>query len=329
MSYPTEKIIPGFLPPVEETEGIDFPAVYDSFDAGALTDEQLLKFASRYPSLSGVGGEEYYYEIGEDVYPVPWAPIGERLKTGQSLVKNIRDVIIRDVEKWKKGKKSGYKEARTDLIRAVGFKACTEYVRRQYIRMSEDQLREDQENWDRWMSLLDRKKAALKAWENHEYDALTEEDKRWIGERVEASPPEGYTADRKWYHNQDFIPVISLKLRALRKACGLVQKEFSKKIGCSLKKYSLLEQGKLDELGFDSLDEAFPPEFIMKVVDASGANPFWLEDHDGSLDAEADKARTAMTVKEARDRRKGYAMFAGPEVIRFWKSIRQEGSSRK
>ena len=41
MAASTDKIIPGLVPPREETEGVDFLAIYDSFDAETLTDEQL------------------------------------------------------------------------------------------------------------------------------------------------------------------------------------------------------------------------------------------------------------------------------------------------
>ena len=57
MAASTNKIIPGLVPPREETEGVDFLAIYDSFDAETLTDEQLLKIAPKYPLLTGIGGE--------------------------------------------------------------------------------------------------------------------------------------------------------------------------------------------------------------------------------------------------------------------------------
>lgn len=57
MAASTDKIIPGLVPPGEETEGVDFLAIYDSFDAETLTDEQLLKFAPKYPLLTGIGGK--------------------------------------------------------------------------------------------------------------------------------------------------------------------------------------------------------------------------------------------------------------------------------
>ena len=52
MAVATEKIIPGVLPPKEETEGVDFLGIYDRFDASTLTEEQLLKFAPRHPWMT-------------------------------------------------------------------------------------------------------------------------------------------------------------------------------------------------------------------------------------------------------------------------------------
>jgi hypothetical protein len=157
MASATDKIIPGLVPPREETEGVDFLAIYDSFDAETLTDEQLLKFAPKYPLLTGIGGEEFSNEIEEDLYPIPTMPIAVRMSMCLSYVQTYRRSIERAVEKWKNGKKTGYREARAALMRAVEIKACTQYVSRQYLHTTKEEMLEEQEKWDRWNRLLDQK----------------------------------------------------------------------------------------------------------------------------------------------------------------------------
>ena len=101
---------------------------------------------------------------------------------------------------------------------------------------------------------------------------------------------------------------------------GLTQRNFAKRIGYNVNKYALLEQGKLEKLGFYSLSRAFPPDFIKRVVDASYANPYWLEDPDEYSYEYVDPEETAMTADEAMRSWDKYAMFADAKVIRYWHS---------
>jgi transcriptional regulator with XRE-family HTH domain len=135
------------------------------------------------------------------------------------------------------------------------------------------------------------------------------------------SPPHGYTFDNNWNHrDQVYIPVMCLKLLALRKALGLTQRDFAKRIGYNVNKYALLEQGKLEKLGFYSLGQAFPPDFVKTVVDASYANPYWLENQEEYSLEDVDPEETAMTAGEAMRCEDKYAMFVDAKVIRYWHS---------
>ena len=304
MAVATEKIIPGVLPPKEETPDIDFLVIYDNFDASALTDEQLLKFAPRNPFVTAYPHEERYYEYEGLTYPIPDSPIKERLHHGQFCVKRYRKDII---------KANNYKNRRLALNQAIGIKACTEYVQRQYDQMSEKELAEDQENWDRWCRYCDEKRN--NPFFEKDPDEMTEEelDELIYGPII----PDGYTVDYDWKHHQDYIPIMSLKFQMVRKNVGLTQRDFAKRIGYNVNKYALLENGKLEKLGLSTLDEAFPLDLVKRVVDATYANPYWLEDQkEYSLDVDMD--RTAMTVEEAVDTWDRYAMFADAKVIRYW-----------
>ena len=66
-----------------------------------------------------------------------------------------------------------------------------------------------------------------------------------------------------------------------------------------INKYALLEQGKLDRLGFRTLYEAFPAVLIKSVVDATYANPYWLERKDEESIYDVDEEKTAESLDEA------------------------------
>ena len=55
-------------------------------------------------------------------------------------------------------------------------KACTEYVRRQYQRMSPEERKADQENWDRWSRYRDEQRAELQELRSRDYEDLSEEE---------------------------------------------------------------------------------------------------------------------------------------------------------
>lgn len=57
---------------------------------------------------------------------------------------------------------------------------------------------------------------------------------------------------------------------------------------------------------------------IKRVVDATYANPYWLEIDDEESLYDVDEDRTAMTVEEAENPWDPYPMFADARVIRYW-----------
>lgn len=218
---------------------------------------------------------------------------------------------------WLSGKQGGsYKKARAALVQTISIKACTEYVQRIYDRMSEEELEEDQKNWERWCRYCDERRAAEETLYYKDVDELTdgELEERFYGPDV----PYGYTWDSSWKRDQQFIPIMSLKMQMLRKAAGFAtQKEFAKRIGYNINKYALLEQGRLDKLGFTTLREAFPDELVKTIVDATYANPYWLEDNEEDSECNVDKDMTAMSVEAARFPDDQYPMFADARVIRY------------
>ena len=295
---------------------MDFLAILDSIDPSTLTDTQLQKFAPRNPYVTAYGSEERYYKVGGKTYPVPDSPIKERLHHGKFCVGSYRQELEAAVTAWRSGAKNGYKNARAALIQAIGYKACTEYVQRIYDRMSEEERQADQENWDRWSRYCDEKRAVEEALFDRDIDELTEEEleERLYGPEV----PYGFTVDYDWRHDQKLIPIMSVKLQALRKAAGFTQRDFAKRIEYNINKYALLEQGKLEKLGLTSLSDAFPVELIKRIVDATYANPYWLEDYEEGSECNVDPDQTAMNIEEAQFPDDQYPMFADARVIRYW-----------
>ena len=186
MAVATEKIIPGVMPPKEETEGVDFLAILDSIDPSTLTDTQLQKFAPRNPYVTACGSEERYYKVGGKTYPVPDSPIKERLDHGKFCVGMYRRRLEVAETAWKNGARNGYKNARVALVQAIGYKAYAEYVQRIYDRMSDVERKADQENWDRWRKYCDDRREAEKALYEKDIDELTEEElvERFYGKQV-------------------------------------------------------------------------------------------------------------------------------------------------
>ena len=322
MAVATEKIIPGVLPPKEETEGVDFLLIYDSFDASTLSDDQLKKFAPRNPYVTAYPHEERFYNVGGTTYSVPDSPIAGRLDHGKFCVKLYRRDIEAAVNAWKSGSKTAYKNARAALIQAIGYKACTEYVQRIYDAMTEEERKADQENWYRWKKYCEDKRAAEEAVFEKDPEDMTDSELEMYEEALYGPDiPEGYTRDYDWRHENKYIPVMSLKLQRIRKAVGLTQRDFAKKIGYNINKYALLEQGRMDKLGFRSLAEAFPDDLVKKVVDLTYCNPYWLEDLD-EYSTEVDECMTAMTVEDAKFPDDRYPMFVDAKVIRYWWSHR-------
>ena len=135
--------------------------------------------------------------------------------------------------------------------------------------------------------------------------------------------PWGYTENEDWRKEPEFIPVLSVKLRKIRKQIGLNQRDFAKRIGWNINKYSLMEQGKIDKLGCQTPEEAFPIRFILRLAETIGANPYWLTNDSVESIYDIDPDKTARNASEAVSQgMNDYAMFAEPMVIEEFKRYR-------
>ena len=292
MSVSTEKLIPGLLPPKEgRLEDVDWKGIVERFDPSTLSEKALFELARRNPYETQAGVKERLYNYDGKAYPVPGDPVARRLSFVEFRFK-------REVEEMMQ--RNTYKERRTALIAVIGVKAAVYYVQKQAESMSQEDKREEIENLERWERYCDQR-------QQEEADILPE-----------GVPPEGYTENYSWRSDEQFIPVKSVKMKMLRKGTRLVQKDFAKKIGYNINKYALLEQGRIKELGFESVDEAFPTELVKRIIDLTYANPYWFEDDDCIDDV--DENRTAGSVEEATCDQ--YAMYADAAVIRYWWSHR-------
>ena len=124
MAYSTEKLIPGLLPPKEETDDVNFLAVLDSFDPATLSEEQLNALAYRNPYHTGKSVENEFYLLGGVQYPIPSEPVEGRLRSAEYMMNYDRSELE---------KKSTYKAKRAALIKAIGSKAAYYIVTQEYI----------------------------------------------------------------------------------------------------------------------------------------------------------------------------------------------------
>ena len=88
------KIIPDILPPKEPTAGVDFLAILDDFDPAALGEDAIREIAYLTPAVSGVTKKAKTYEFDGQTFPIPPAPIDERIKFGQDILARLRGRII-------------------------------------------------------------------------------------------------------------------------------------------------------------------------------------------------------------------------------------------
>ena len=324
MAVSTEKIIPGILPPKEETQGVDFVGILDSLDPKTLTDEQLLKFAPRDPFVTGVGGgDDEYYRFESGTYVIPNRPIQESLKSAKLSVTMERRDLEQAAHAWENGVKNGYRNARAALVSAIGAVACLEYVQRKFDAMSEEDLKKEQEDrnrWERYLAAKEKAEKVLYSGERIPLDASEEEVYHDLiaEERHFLNPPYGYMAIYDKRFQRYFIPILSKKLQILRGVVGLTQRDFAKAISYNVNKYALLEQGKLEKLGFHSIDEAFPESLIKRIADATHANPYWLEKNTEESVTDVDREERAETAHDAQYPLYDYPMFCDDEVIEEW-----------
>ena len=304
MAVSTEKLIPGLLPPKEgRLEDVDWSAIVDAFDPSTLSEKALFELARRNPYYTLAGVEEKCFVWEGKSYPIPGDTVDKRLEFAESCFKHGAEEMLN---------KRTYRERRAALITVIGLKAAAYYVKRQDQRMTEAEKIEEYQILAKWRAYCEERRIQEEAWADREIDDLTpdELEERLYGPVI----PAGYTTNYNWRNDEMYIPILSVKIKMLRKAVGLTQKVFAKKIGYNVNKYPLLEQGRIRELGFESIEDAFPIDLVKRIVDLTYANPYWLE----SDDEDGDEG-TAMTVDEAMD---GEYMFADASVIRYWWSHR-------
>ena len=135
--------------------------------------------------------------------------------------------------------------------------------------------------------------------------------------------PWGYTVTYNRWGEMEFIPLISVKLRMIRKKLGMNQRDFAKRIGWNINKYSLMEQGKIEKLGCRYPEEAYPIRFILRVAETTGANPYWLTNDEEESIYDVDSDRAARKASEAvYQGLGGYMMFVEPLAIKEFKRYR-------
>jgi hypothetical protein len=112
MIIATEKLIPGVLPPKEETEGVDFLAILHSFDPSLCSEEAYETFAERNPSIVPFYQEEYFQMAGDRLMPE------ERLHLAEVMAAADERALVAAV------RKGDYDKCRKALVKAIGTKVC-------------------------------------------------------------------------------------------------------------------------------------------------------------------------------------------------------------
>ena len=334
----TEKMLPpGMMPGKNEIEmyrqlyadaGFSLGERIKSFDSSVLPDEYILAFCMRYQQYTFVG----------DIAGWRDEPVGYRydlMKIGYGMaieeLSRIEDRFRRD------GDEKAFRALRRAFSTAVGNKVCVDYLKKQCDQYTAGELAAQTAEYKRkeeedYAALQKKQQQEEKLWaviqENpyledlYEYDLTDEEVDKIIDMRDRAFersyPPEGYTRDHDWKRDQDFIPIMSEKYHMIRKAIKMNQRDFAKRIGYNINKYPMLERGQLDKLGFRSLSEAFPLDLQKRVVDATYANPYWLNDNNEDSIYNVDTEKTADTPEEAQSDLDLYPMFVTVKVIRHW-----------
>ena len=336
----TEKMLPGIMPGKDELE--KYISLYadpdfsledriEHFDSSTLPKAYIETFCRRYPAYTLVGlSEEEEKALAEK----PVLMRRDTMAVGHKM--NLENFQSKESRFREEKNEKAYKALRSAFSTAIGSKVCFDYLDRQcdqYTR--EEHARQIAEyeiarekSWKEWKekeACRKRLRAILESdpYLEGDYDDLSDEEYEELEEMQGAMfadwySPFGYTREyspREW--EMVDIPVPSVKFRTIRKALKLNQRDFAKRIGYNINKYQLLEQGKLEKLGYETIYEAFPDTLIKAVVDATYANPYWLEDwREESVDS-ADQEKTAKTVQEAEGIW-DIPMFADAKVIRHW-----------
>ena len=325
MGIKTEDFVPG-MPGKEMTEGIDWLGILDGFDPSGLEQKYLDECARRNPFDTC-----YQWET-------PARPVEERQKhllfgherrRLESCVKRIRDEGLTPV---------GYKNARAALIKAIGEKGAMEYNRREADRLGEAGLRKQKEAYEAWEKAADEKrnrrkkiyaiarehpgfasdmqfdgeyyieKYGLTDADLDELDEMVEEEREEVRKR--ANIPLDHVERYDWREGYYSVPVLAEKLKMIRKAAKINQRDFAKLIGYpNVNKYGKFEKG---ELGNPTYWVKI--DLIKDVCDATCANPYWLEaDYEETLYG-VDEEMTA----QAAEYTEPWSMYATNRVIREW-----------
>ena len=334
----TEKMLPpGLMPGKEELDvynelfkdqNFTLKDRINSFNSSVLPEEYVLAFCKRYPSYTLVGDDSWKDDPLKHRYDL--MKIGHRL--------DMEELGRREASFRARKDEKSYKSLRAAFSTAIGTKVCVDYLEAQCSTFTPEELtrqvieykeaeKKRHEEWE------EEQKAREKIIQIAEDDAdfltdldyynLNEKELKVLEEMLEEEPlyiPDGYIKEYNSRRGEYVIPIMSVKFRMIRKELKINQRSFAKRIGYpNVNKYALLEQGKLDELGLTIYD-AFPIELIKSVVDATYANPYWLEREDEESLYDIDENKTATTVEEAREWM--MPMFAEAIVIRYWWSHR-------
>lgn len=344
----TEKMFPpGFVPGMNDAE--TYVRLYadpaftladriKAVDLSVLTEHSILVLCKRNSHDTGVGIEDpsWVWPVEKRYSSVSFS-LQMRLRELQSCETRFREAISSkeyDIP-------AAYKALRVMFVKALGEKVAVEYVKRQLEETSpEERERQNAAHEARekaWSEKLERRKKIYAIAKEHpgfvddmrfdeayfieKYD-LTDADLDEIEEMLEEEREEArkranipYDHIERYDYRDGYysVPIITEKIKMVRKAAGLNQREFAKLIGYpNANKYAKLEKG---ELGSPKYREKI--ELVKDVCDATCANPYWLEEDVEETVYDVEKELTATTIPEANP---GYAwpMYATNKVIREW-----------
>ena len=289
------------------------------------------------------------HETGVGLENSPWLePVDDRFGLAQiSLRFCLADLEAREfrfrkaVTSDEEDLPAAFKALRTTFVTALGAKVALEYVRQELERTSpeerEQQKRAYEEKEKAWREKQARRNKIYEIAREHpgfasemetdgayyvEKYALTEEDLKELDLMVEeerkearkrAEIPFDHVERYDWREGYYSVPVLTEKIRMIRKAAKITQRDFAKLIGYrNANKYAKLERG---ELG--SPRRAEKMELIRDVCDATGANPYWLENDSDKTVYDVRQDETAATAAEA-DSLDDWPMYATRKVVREW-----------
>ena len=344
----TEKMFPaGFVPGKEEVR--DYVRLYEdpgftladrinAVDLSMLNRDALLGICKRNPFETGVGLEN----------PDRIDPVEKRCSFARSGLEyelgNLRSREIRFREAISEKEydiPAAYKALRATFVTALGRKVALEYVKQQLAETTPEERKRQNAAYEvREKALQDKLERRKKIWaiakehpgfvDDMRFDGeyyvekygLTDADLEEIDEMVEeeeeearkrANIPYDHIEHYDWRDGYYGVPIIAEKIRMVRKAAGLSQRDFAKLIGYpNANKYAKIEKGELGSLTYWA-----KIDLIKDVSDATGANPYWLEKDLEETVYDVDGEATAKTASEA-DPYGAWPMYATSKLIREW-----------